>query len=520
MSELKPGIDLDVFARAPTTPRPRRRWWPRLLPIALLLAFGAILWSTLHDLGRSAVRVAVVRPQAASASDGSALAAGGELQRSGWVEPDPFAIQVTPLVAGVVRELLVLEGDPVAVGQPVAQLDEGAAQAAVAIARAARDRAQAEAAGAAADAQAAQASFDAALAVTEALALAEAELAGRTAEQQRRAAAAAQGGAAVQLATEELELARWLAEQGSAGPREVERATARVAAEQSALAMLEAEAALAAAQVAKATAALARARQERELRVEEKGRLAAAQAAAAAAKAAHHEAEARLAAAELELERHVVRAPTAGVVLQRLVAAGSATGGPDHGALVTLYDPTQLRVRIDVEQTEVAKLAVGGAASVRAPTRPAQPYRGTITRIVRQANVEKVTLQVHVRIDEPDAALRPEMLVETRFALAAGGATSAGGGAGTAGASVTIPMRLLLEEAGAASVWLVDGATGRAAKRRVTVAGTSGDRASGRATLSAGVNLSDKLIEPLDPGGAPLVEGAALELVERATEGR
>jgi multidrug efflux pump subunit AcrA (membrane-fusion protein) len=197
-----------------------------------------------------------------------------------------------------------------------------------------------------------------------------------------------------------------------------------------------------------------------------------------------------------------------------MAAPGMATGSPEHVALLSLYDPTHLRVRVDVEQSEVAKLAVGGAAAVRAPTRPGEDYHGTITRIVRQANVEKVTLQVHVRVDDPDEALRPEMVVETRFTLAAtGGADAAGGGApagGGASDAFWIPARLLDARDGAAVVWIVNGADGRAALRRVTVARRDGDRA----LVTAGLNLTDKLVDgPRDQ----LREGARLEI---AAEGR
>jgi len=483
VSEMKPGIDLEALARAPTVTRPRRRLLPRLVPWLLLAAFLAVVASTLTDWGRGAVAVTLIRPQPAT-SDGGGAATGGELQRSGWIEPDPFPIHVNPLVAGIVRELLVLEGDRVEAGQVVARLDDTLAEAAAASNVAAVAVARAEAESATVERDSAQRAFDAALAVTEAFALAEAEVRATT--------------AAAKVAEEELAVARMLAEKGGAGPREVELAAAK--AEQ------------AQADLAKARATLARADRERELRLDERARLDAAAARVAVAQAAVVAAEARAAEAKLALERHAVKAPAAGVVLQRMAAPGTATGSPEHVAMLTLYDPTQLRVRVDVEQSEVAKLAVGGAATVRAATRPGHDYHGTIVRVVRQANVEKVTLQVHVHVDDPDEALRPEMVVETRFALAGGAANVAG--AATAGSAASdacwIPARLLDTRDGATVVWVVNGADGRAALRRVTVARRDGERA----LVSGGLNASDKLLDgPRDQ----LREGARLEI---AAEGR
>jgi HlyD family secretion protein len=484
---MKRDIDLEALARAPVVARPRRRWLPRLAPWLLLIAFLAVVASTLTDWGRGAVAVTLIRPQsAAGAGGGGGMAMGSELQRSGWIEPDPFPIHVNPLVAGIVRELLVLEGDRVEAGQVVARLDDSLAQAAAASSDAAVAVARAEAASATVERDAAQRAFDAALAVTEALALAEAEAKAKA--------------AAAKVAEEELAVARMLAEHGGAGPREVELAAAKSE--------------LAQADLAKARATLERAVRERELRLDERARIDTTTARVAVAQAAVVAAEARAAEARLALERHAVVAPAAGVVLQRMAAPGMATGSPEHVALLSLYDPMHLRVRVDVEQSEVAKLAVGGAAAVRAPTRPGQDYHGTITRIVRQANVEKVTLQVHVRIDDPDEALRPEMVVETRFALApAEGAAAASGGAPAAGGASDafwIPARLLDARDGTSVVWVVNGSDGRAALRRVTVARRDGERA----LISAGLNASDKLLDgPRDR----LREGAHLEI---ATEGR
>ncbi len=509
MSEMKPDIDLDRLARAPTVAPPKRRWLPRLVPLLLLLAFGALLISTLTDFGRGAVQVTLVRPQPADGeAGGGAASGGGELQRSGWIEPDPYPQMVNPLVAGVVSELLVLEGDTVRAGQEVARLDDAAARLAVASAQANRVRAQFDVARASVDVAIARRRFDAALAVKEALALAEAGRDGRLAEQTRRIEAVRRSGAAVTIAEEELAVARDLAEHGGAGPRQVELAAAKVEAERAARAMVQAEAELAASEVARSEAMLQRAQQEFELRLDDRAALESAEAALAVAQAMQAQAEASVEESALTFERHVVRTPTAGVVLQRMAVPGAAIGGPEHAALLTLYDPQQLRVRVDVEQTEVAKLTVGGAVTLRAPTRPDRPYRGTITRLVRQANVEKVTLQVHVHVDDPDEQLRPEMLVETRFALASAPAVAAATGASDGGrgsAAFWIPARLLIERDGATSVWLIDGAHGRAALRRVTVLRRDGERA----LIGSGLNLTDKLI---DGGREQLRDGARVEV--------
>jgi multidrug efflux pump subunit AcrA (membrane-fusion protein) len=261
------------------------------------------------------------------------------------------------------------------------------------------------------------------------------------------------------------------------------------------------------------------------LRLSERLRVQTADAAFAAAQAMVADAQAAQARAQLTLDRMTVRVPGVAepampqttpqtspptfVVSQRLVAPGTAVGGDGRESVCTLYDPAHLRVRVDVEQSEVRRLAIGQKAQIKAPTRPDALYDGEITRVVAQANVEKVTLQVHVKIDAPDAALRPEMLVEVHFLAnaetksgAANGTKSTAGTADAfAGAAVWIPARLLDGNA----VWIVDAVSGRAARRPVEVGAREGDRV----VVTRGLNVADKLI---DNGRERLTDGARLKV--------
>lgn len=509
MSEMKHDVDLGAFARreviAPVAPRKRRRL-ALLVSLVLVLGFGAVLFSTLGDVLGGAELVTVLRPQPAETA---ALAEGRtELQRSGWIEPDPFPILVPALAPGVVREVLVLESDAVQAGQPLARLVDEESALALAQADAGLALARAEAAKARVESELARASFEAALEVTEAAATAAADLAGRTAEAERRSAAVRAAQAKVRVAEEELEVQRFLAGNGASGPRQVELAQARLEAEQADLATMEAEAKLAGAEVEKAQARHERATKERELRLADRLRRETADAALAAAEDAVRAAQAERDAAALRLERMTVRAPAAGVVLQRLAGTGTQVGGAGDPALVALYDPQRLRARIDVEQSEVGKLVIGQRAKIKSPLRPERPFDGEVIRIVHLADVQKVTLQVHVRVLEPDAALRPELLVEARFLAQPRGETPSASASGAPETSaVWIPRRLLVSGARGPSVWVVDALSGRAALRSIQVDAGEGERA----LVQGGLNVSDKVI---DAGRERLRDGARLRIAE------
>jgi RND family efflux transporter MFP subunit len=501
MSRTNPGVDLGSLARpaaAPAVPPPRRRWLFLALPLLLLGGFLALLLTSLEDWLRGALEVEIVRPTPGVARTGGP--AGSVLvQAAGWVEPDPFPIRVSALTSGVVREVLVQESDVVEAGAPVARLVDEDARLACRQAEAALAEARAELARAEAAAAAARESFDAALAVRERAATAEADRDGRRAEAEHRDQAVLAGRARLSAAESELEVQRFLAASGAAGPRAVELAEAALAELRAELEILSADAGLAHAQARAAEAALERARGELELRTEDELRLATAEAERALAGARLERAQVELDRARLWLERTTVRAPVAGVVLQRLVSPGADLTAKS-AAVVTLYDPRSVRVRVDVPQGDIAKLSVGQAVRVEADARAGRPYAGEVLRLVRQADINKVTLQAHVRIADGDELLRPEMLVQARF-LAPEGL----GAAAETGGGLFIPAELVVE---GRAVWVLDG-LGKAAELRPVQLGAEH---GGEVEVLAGLNLSDKLIATrlaeLEPGRAVRVTSA------------
>jgi RND family efflux transporter MFP subunit len=249
-----------------------------------------------------------------------------------------------------------------------------------------------------------------------------------------------------------------------------------------------------------AAAELERARRDRDLRIEERLRVETAEAAVELAQGTLAERQASSDEAQLRLERMVVRAPARGVVLERLATVGSELGGAQR-AVATLYDPASIRVRVDVPQQDLAVLFVGQRARIESDARPGHPYQGEVIRIVRRADVQKVTMQAHVRLLDGDDLLRPEMLVQVRFL-----APDAEGAAQDAvGQAVAVPARLVRE---GGEVWVLDVERGAAVLRRVRVGARDGDLV----VIEQGLDLSDKLV---DAGDSPLREGERVRAREQ-----
>jgi HlyD family secretion protein len=121
----------------------------------------------------------------------------------------------------------------------------------------------------------------------------------------------------------------------------------------------------------------------------------------------------------LELARNrfnytVVRSPIEGVVLERYVTPGTyiPAGNP---RIVSLYDPKDLQVRVDVRQENIAAVFVGQEVEVFTDVEPGRAYTGTVIRIEPLADFKKNTIQVKVKLHDPSEKLYPEMIARIRF---------------------------------------------------------------------------------------------------------
>jgi len=546
-----PTLDLATLTRGPapgspaapprpSVPRPPSRWKSRILvPGVILAAAGALLLYTARDALRPAIPVAVVpvvqrepaAPTAATAAPTASPAPSRAeviAQAAGWVEPDPFPINISALTDGVVREVLVLEGDAVEPGQVVARLVDDDARLALAAARAERDRRAADLALAEADLAAAQTRWDNPVDRTRDVAAAESALARARAELEKLPADLAAEEARLAEVLDELERKRPLADTGAVSRGELARLERRAAAQRAALDALRATRPILESRLRAAEADLAAAKENLRLRIDEARALAAARAAADQARAMLAAAEADLAAAQLRLERTEIRSPVAGVVLSRLAAPGTRLmpGGGDAGLgeairgdsptsggyAVRLYDPARLQVRVDVPLADAGKLSIGQTAEITAEVLPNRTLRGRITRILGEANLQKNTLQVKVAIDDPPPALRPEMLARVRFfGSGEAVATTSASPSTAATPALFVPTSALINRNGTtAQIWIADRRARApvATLRTVTLGPATHD---GWTETTAGLHPGDLVITS-DP--TPLHAGARIRITQ------
>jgi len=125
--------------------------------------------------------------------------------------------------------------------------------------------------------------------------------------------------------------------------------------------------------------------------------------------------------AKISLENTIIRAPVSGTILERNVEKGEfiTTGFVgDRGAkgyVVSLADLGHLQVELDINQSDFAKLGPNQPATVTTDAYPDRKYRGEIEEISPEGNRQKATVQVKVKVLNPDDFLRPEMNASVAF---------------------------------------------------------------------------------------------------------
>jgi HlyD family secretion protein len=133
------------------------------------------------------------------------------------------------------------------------------------------------------------------------------------------------------------------------------------------------------------------------------------------------QAKGQLAYAQTQLDNTVIRAPVTGTILDRNVEKGEfVTTGfvGDRGAkgyVVTMADLNDLKVELDINQNDFAKLTPRQKGIVTTDAFPDRKYDGVIDEMSPEANRQKATVQVKVKVLNPDDYLRPEMNSSVAF---------------------------------------------------------------------------------------------------------
>lgn len=414
-------LDLQQLAidRSPAeTPRKPRRQpivSRYVIPGSVLLGFVALMaWAARDQFlpAKPVTVVPVVLTRAEVQQSGTPL-----FQAAGWIEPRPTPIRVPALTSGTVKDLLVVEGQKVAAGEPIARLIDTDAQ--IELEQAAAELALRKTALASAQAElaAARTRHEMPVHLEAALAQSESELAAVETELAKLPHLVRAAKARAEYAEQDMQGKK---EAGaSVANRLVQQAHSTYHAALADLTELQNRKPRLEEQVKSLTRRKTALAKQLELLVEETRELANARAKVEAAQVQIRQAELAVQAAQLRLERMVIKAPVAGRVLELVSGPGASVTGrasthQDASTVVTLYDPNKLQVRADVRLEDVPQVVPGQPAEIETAS-ASEPIPGTVLYPTSRANIQKNTLEVKIAIDNPPASIRPEMLVTATF---------------------------------------------------------------------------------------------------------
>jgi HlyD family secretion protein len=128
-----------------------------------------------------------------------------------------------------------------------------------------------------------------------------------------------------------------------------------------------------------------------------------------------------LAMAMIDLKNTIIRSQISATVLARNVEVGEfvTTGFVGErgakGYVVSIADLNDLRVELDISQNDFAKVSPKQPCWIVTDAYPDKKYAGIVDLISPEANRQKATVQVRVKVLNPDELLKPDMNATVSF---------------------------------------------------------------------------------------------------------
>jgi len=139
------------------------------------------------------------------------------------------------------------------------------------------------------------------------------------------------------------------------------------------------------------------------------------------------QAQAQLATARLDaqrsgavLDKHQIRAPFPGVVVERSAQPGEmispmSAGGFTRTGICTLVDMDSIEIEVDVNEAFIGRVHAGTGVDALLDAYPDWIIPGAVIAIVPTANREKATVKVRIGLKLKDPRILPDMAVKVTF---------------------------------------------------------------------------------------------------------
>jgi len=186
-------------------------------------------------------------------------------------------------------------------------------------------------------------------------------------------------------------------------------------------------------------------------------------------------AEAQLRVAQVDYDNTIVRAPFAGVIVDKAAQPGeivspiSAGGGFTRTGIGTIVDMDSLEIEVDVNEAFINRVKPHQPVQAVLDAYPAWKLPASVIAIIPTADRSKATVKVRIAIDRKDPRIIPDMGVRVAFL----GDDSAGNPAQPL-RGVLVPANAVVQRDGASAAFVMEGT--RARLRRITTGASYGNQ--------------------------------------------
>jgi cobalt-zinc-cadmium efflux system membrane fusion protein len=108
-------------------------------------------------------------------------------------------------------------------------------------------------------------------------------------------------------------------------------------------------------------------------------------------------------------DHYTLRAPQAGTVIEKHLTEGQQFDPGQVGSLFTVANLDEVWVLADVFQSDIEKVKAGLPVEVHTLSYPDRQFAGRVDKVFNMLDPERKTLQVRVRLANPDHLLKPGM---------------------------------------------------------------------------------------------------------------
>lgn len=144
----------------------------------------------------------------------------------------------------------------------------------------------------------------------------------------------------------------------------------------------------------------------------------------AIARAEFARAKTELANTHWKIEQCTITSPVNGVVFQQLAqpgqwliidSTGDSRSASSGGAIVSIFDPSALQAWVDLNQRDVGRVRLGQRVAMIADALPGRTIEGRVIQFMPRASIERNTVRIKISIEGDHEGLRPDMSLRVTF---------------------------------------------------------------------------------------------------------